>query len=66
MFVLAALCALRLPHTWLVARNFIVKMVLLTINLDILGFKDGESVLLIVEHWSLALLSAARDYAPTH
>ena len=66
MFVLAALCALRLPHTWLVARDFVVKMVLLAINSNILGFEDGESVLLIVKHWRLALLSAARDYATTH
>ena len=66
MFVLAALSALGLPHTGLVARDFVVKMVLLAINLNILGFEDGESVLLIVEHWRLALLSAARDYAPAH
>ena len=66
VLVLAALGTLRLPHTRLVASEFGVNEVLLIISFDILSVKNGESVLLIVKHWRLALLSAARDYATTH
>ena len=66
MFVLAALSALGLPHTGLVASDFGVKEVLVAINFVILGFEDGESVLLVVEHGRLALVSVAREYGSTH
>ena len=66
VFVLAALSALGLPHTGLVASDFGLKKVLLAINFVILGFEDGESVLFIVKHWRLALLSAARNHASAH
>ena len=66
MLVLAALSTLRLPHTRLVASEFGVNKVLLIISFDILSVKDGESVLLIVKHWRLALLSVTRDHAAAH